>query len=235
MVPRAASGIRAALVRTAALAVLWTSLLRQGPAVTRDGALADPAQRLLAALLGEPERLTIVAALPVPGDVSLAALKGDAERVARRTARALGVESWRLGNRVEPPVRAVFMDGRTDAGEARVVAWHDGERRGAAVVVVQAGVLPDVAAARRSLARTLAAAFGRPPSTVDTSVEVRGFIPGRAPPDVLAQLGRMLSGTGRQEPVPPVAVRATAQGSRVVIGTAAGKLVSDEILGEVVW
>ena len=190
MVPRAAGGaVRAALVRVSVMAVVWTAMVRQGPAVARDGALADPAQRLLQALAGEPERVTIVAALPVSGEESLAALKRDAERAARRVAKVFGVSSWRLGNQAEPPVRAVFMDGRTEGGNVRVVLWHDGERREAAVALVQSGGLRDVAASRRSLARTLAAAFGRPPSAVETSVEVRGFVPGGAPPDVV-EIGR---------------------------------------------
>lgn len=173
--------LRAAARRTLALAALLLVITRQVPAVTVAGVLEDPAWRDFAAEGAAPERVTVLAAFerPAAGEIALAVLKGEAAAVARRVAARLGVDDWRLGNRVEEAGRVVYLDGRTRGGATvRVAAWHGDGRRGTAVVLVQSKGAAGLAAVRRDLARALAAALGVPPHTVDTAVEVRGFVAG---------------------------------------------------------
>jgi len=175
-------------------------------------------------------------ALPDADAATMVSLKGDATRTAARVARALGVSDWRLGNRAELGVRAVFLDGRARGGsQVRVVAWHYQGRRGTAVVLVQTGPLPSLAATRWRLARTVAGALGVWPSAIETAVEVRGFVPGPVPPDPMLPDPEP-PGPGRP-PVwePAVEIVPASRGSRVIVGSVTLGAVDREILAEVVW
>src|SRR5690606_525989 len=89
-IPRGEQGMmRTAMMRTAVLAALWLALARQVPAVTEGGVLREPAQRVLTALGGDPERVLMVAAAtrPAPDGAAMADLKREAQGVARRLER----------------------------------------------------------------------------------------------------------------------------------------------------
>ncbi|OUN01059.1 MAG: hypothetical protein BAA04_07670 [Firmicutes bacterium ZCTH02-B6] len=230
------------VLRCAALGALWLVLARQIPAVTQAGVLAEPAQRVAAAVGAQPERVTLVAsaALPEPGDVTMAGLKQEAQALARQLERRWGVQAWRLGNRVEDVGRLVFLDGRTrTGGQLRVVAWHAAGGHGVAVAVVEPGTTEDMAAVRRRLVRDVARTTGMRPSQVQSGVEVRAYAPGKMAAEVEAALrgDRTLGTTGERwagEQL-PVAVAGAATGTRLVLGTVAAGPAELDVLGDVVW
>ncbi|HEY8496954.1 MAG TPA: hypothetical protein VIK98_07995 [Limnochordales bacterium] len=230
--------IRTAVMRTAVLTALWLALARQVPAVTEGGILREPAQRVLAALGGDPERVLIVAAATrrAPDGVAMADLKREAQGVARRLERLYGVEGWRLDNGVETGGHLVFLDGRTrTGGQLRVVAWFAGGHRGTVAALVQPGEMASAAAARRGLVREVARALGLRPSALDSAVEVAGFVAGKAGADVEAELARNSAGRRRSGGELPVALEASTSGSRVVIGSVAVGPAELDVLGDVVW
>ncbi|MFO7310974.1 MAG: hypothetical protein C0P61_002800 [Bacillota bacterium] len=230
--------MRTAMMRTAVLAALWLALARQVPAVTEGGVLREPAQRVLTALGGDPERVLMVAAAtrPAPDGAAMADLKREAQGVARRLERVYGVEGWRLDNRVEAGGRLVFLDGRIGTGgQLRVVAWHAAGHRGTVAALVLPGEMTAAAAARRELVRQVARALGLRPSALDSAVEVSGFVAGKPATEVEAELARKFAGRRPTGWELPVAVEASTSGSRVVIGSVAAGPAEVDVLGDLVW